>query len=181
MKLPFTLSRLPNQNTLPTANRWVYIALAGVLLVVIIAAISLWGNGAAARPTESTLFAGEGASDQAVSTPAAGNDLWSSIWPLIAMILVLGALYGSLFILRRFTNNGQVAGKTQPMVSLQTSVRIGNNQTLHVVHFGDRQLLVGASQAGLVVLDKASMPESEETEPEFDNYFQDVMSEETQE
>ena len=152
--------------------------MVGVLLVVIVAGVSMLANGADSQTTESGLFVSEETGEQTLNAAANGSSLWSSIWPIIAMLLVLGALYGSLYLLRTFTGKGQVHGNAKRLVSLQTSVRLGNNQTLHVVQFGEQHLLLGSSQAGLIVLDKSPMPQADPAAPEFDGYLANVLGEE---
>jgi flagellar biogenesis protein FliO len=82
---------------------------------------------------------------------AAESGQWSPVWPVIATLIVLGALYLTLYILRRW-NPAATGGVKGPLLAVQSSVRLSSNQALHVVQFGDQTLLVGASPAGLVLL-----------------------------
>jgi flagellar biogenesis protein FliO len=176
MRLSTAPGRLPNRYRIFASSRWNYAALAGVLLVVVIAGVTLLGNGATGQPADSGIFVADAADEQPLGMPTSDSSLWSSIWPIIAMILVLGALYGSLYLLRAATGKGQALGDARRLVSLQTSVRLGNNQTLHVVQFGEQHLLLGSSQAGLTVLDKSPVSQSDPRASNFDVYLDDVLS-----
>jgi flagellar biogenesis protein FliO len=79
------------------------------------------------------------------------------------MVMVLGLLYGSLWAIRLFAQQGRWAREGADLVRLRTTIRLGNNQMLHVVQFGSQLLLVGSSQMGLALLGK--MPASPPAPP----------------
>lgn len=83
-----------------------------------------------------------------------GDGLGGTLWAVLATVLVIGLLYGSLWAMRLLGQQGRWAREGADLVRLRTSLRLSNNQVLHVVQFGSHLLLVGSSQAGLVLLGK---------------------------
>jgi len=129
-------------------GRWTWI-IGGVILVALCLGV-MW---AARAPS----------GEEAASV---GNDLWgqgSVMWAMLATVMVLGLLYGSLWAIRLFTQQGRWAREGADLVRLRTTIRLGNNQMLHVVQFGSQLLLVGSSQTGLALLGK--MPASPPASP----------------
>jgi flagellar biogenesis protein FliO len=94
-----------------------------------------------------------------------------------ATILVIGLLYASLWGLRTFTQQGRFARAGLGLVHVRTSVRLGTNQTLHVVQFGSQVLLVGASQAGLTLLAKMADSSADEASATFDQALEIALTE----
>lgn len=92
-----------------------------------------------------------------------GDGLGGTLWAVLATALVIGLLYGSLWAMRLLGQQGRWAREGADLVRLRTSLRLSNNQVLHVVQFGSHLLLVGSSQAGLVLLGK--MPASSPADP----------------
>jgi len=104
----------------------------------------------------------------------------SALWALAATIIVVGLLYGSLWGFHALTKQGRLAREGMDLVQVRTSIRLGNDRTLHVIQFGSQLLLVGSSAAGLVLL--ARMPESvsRESLPDFNRALAEALTREAQ-
>ena len=146
----------------PEKRRWALWGGLGLALLVITLALSALPAGYQAAPDPAPTFE---APDQALGPRESGPEVladardstWTSVlWPLAALMLVLGLLYASLWAIRRWGPQARGAEKTHSPVELRTSLRLANNQTLHVVRFGPEILLLGATPAGITRL--ASSP-----------------------
>ena len=136
--------------------RWGYLALLGLVLVALILAFSTTVRQDAAPVSlpasdisSSTLPAGDSLTSQSLSATA---DWRSAIWAVLALVLVLGCVYGSLWAVRFVTQRGRLGRAGAGLVQVQSSTRLNGNQMLHVVQFGSQLLLIGSSSAGLSVL-----------------------------
>jgi len=146
--------------------RWLILALAGLLLLaVILGASSVSGLRARVAPAPAGTIQTDAAAnaqdqlDTGVNGLGLGTDagFQSTVWPIIALFLVLGVIYASFWGFRSLTQRGGRLVSGHPdLLRLQTTLRLGKDQTVHLVQFGPQLILVGASPAGIVVL--AQMP-----------------------
>lgn len=104
----------------------------------------------------------------------------SALWALVATIIVVGLLYGSLWGFHALTRQGRLAREGMDLVHLRTSIRLGSNQMLHVIQFGSQVLLVGSSAAGLVLLARMPEPSSREPLPDFKGVLDEALTREAQ-
>jgi hypothetical protein len=155
MRLP-TLDRNMWRGLSKSKYRWAYLALMGLVLVGLIFAFSTATrrdakpvNLPASEVSSTSLSEGGSFTPQGLSADA---DWRSAIWAILALILVLGCVYGSLWAVRFVTQRGRLGRVGAPLVQVQSSTRLNGNQMLHVVKFGPQILLIGSSSAGLSVL-----------------------------
>jgi flagellar biogenesis protein FliO len=82
------------------------------------------------------------------------SDWQSVLWTIAATLLVLGLMYGCLWGLR-FVGARQRVQRAASRLNLDSSIRLGKDQQLHLVRFEQELLLLGSSPAGLVLLSRA--------------------------
>lgn len=71
---------------------------------------------------------------------------------LFSLLLIAGAVYGGVWLYKRYGGNGsgvQVGGR---LLAVQESHAIGPNQKLHLVRMGDELLLIGATEQNISFL-----------------------------
>ncbi|KAA3648375.1 MAG: flagellar biosynthetic protein FliO [Chloroflexi bacterium] len=90
------------------------------------------------------------------------NPLWVALDLIIKLILVLGLIYGSLYLLRRW--QGNTLARPDKQVRLLESTRLSPRQGLHLVQAGTRVLLIGATDNSLSTL--AEIDQSELSDPQ---------------
>jgi flagellar biogenesis protein FliO len=64
-------------------------------------------------------------------------------------ILVLGLAVASIWIMRRWLVTGQPVGSGNKTMRLMESLPLGNRCSIHLVHLGNREVLVGVDGAGI--------------------------------
>jgi flagellar biogenesis protein FliO len=153
---------------LTSKYRWWALALCGVILGALFLG-SLLGKQSA--PSQPVAASGD---DTALSFSSWEGP--SALWALAATIIVVGLIYGSLWGFRALTRQGRLTREGVAIIRLGTSVRLGSNQTLHVVEFGSQVLLIGASQAGLSLLARMPEPATHEALPSFDKALAEAIA-----
>ena len=90
------------------------------------------------------------------------NPLWVALDLVIKLSLVLGLIYGSLYLLKRW--QGTSLARPNKQVRLLETTRLTPRQGLHLVQAGDRVLLIGATDNHLTTL--AEIDQNELTDPQ---------------
>lgn len=163
-----------------TRYRWLFLALAGLVLVGMILGLYILARTPAGAGTGDLPTAPPHATGSADVTPlfqSSDASGWQSgARTAAATILVIGLFYASVWGYRYLTQRGRLARREAEVLRLRAAVRLNSNQSLHVVQFGSEVLLVGASPAGLVLLDK--MPESAlpKASPAFSQALDDALA-----
>jgi flagellar biogenesis protein FliO len=83
----------------------------------------------------------------------------TAIWPILALLIVLGVLYASMRGLQALAQGGAWTNRPNgELLQLRRSIRLGRDQSLHVIQFGKETLLVGAAAQSLSVLARMETP-----------------------
>jgi flagellar biosynthetic protein FliO len=84
------------------------------------------------------------------TVPSSGAaDLGRVVLGLILVVLVIGALYAGM---KRAQRGKLPGGRASGSVKVVETTQLGPGRNLHVVHIGDRVLLVGATDHGITLL-----------------------------
>jgi flagellar biogenesis protein FliO len=160
-------------------------AIAGLCLIF---GLSFWvsqagqqgtaGSAAAVAPlTESQEWLADASAGQAGSAVPGGQAQtgtpgWqSTVTVVLALLAVLGLTYGSLWGLKVLTQHGRLSRSESGLLEVQTSLRLGRDQSLHVVKFGTRMLLVGSATNSLVLLASEPVAQIAGAQPDFEQYL----------
>ncbi len=82
------------------------------------------------------------------------SDWQSVLWTIAATLLVIGVMYACLWGLR-YAGQRQHTRQAAGRLRLDSTIRLGKDQQLHLVQFEQDLLLLGASPTGLVLLSRA--------------------------
>ncbi len=87
---------------------------------------------------------------ETTTVPGTGAaDLGRVLIGLLLVVLVIGALYAGM---KRAQRGKQPGGRTSGTVKVVETTQLGPGRNLHLVHIGDRVLLVGATDHGISLL-----------------------------
>jgi flagellar biogenesis protein FliO len=144
--------------TVPAKYRWLVLPPA-IALVLVLGPLSTGSGVASDTPGPATTA--PAAAENAVSSTRPGAGLpdmpgLRQVGSALCGVLLLGAAV--VWIAARL--RGRMAGPDGSLVTVRQSVRLAPRQTLHVVQFQDDILLLGASEAGLAVLQSTSAPDA---------------------
>lgn len=140
---------------------WGLLALGGLIL------------GMALSPAEAPVYAGNGSTGGVATTSAITPPTeigFSALDVLLKLGFVIGLIYASLYLLRRW--QGQMTGRPTRQMRVVESLSLAPRQTLHLVRVGSQTLLIGATdqtltQLGSVDLPPEPIPTSEKPAPSF--------------
>ncbi|MEW6014644.1 MAG: flagellar biosynthetic protein FliO [Candidatus Zixiibacteriota bacterium] len=89
------------------------------------------------------------------------SSAWLSALKLAgAMIVVIGAIYGFLFLLRKMMGKRLSSNRNQRFLELLETTYIGQKKSISLVRFADRAILIGSSENNIAPLAEL---DSEET------------------
>jgi len=71
---------------------------------------------------------------------------------LFSLLLIAGAVYGGVWLYKRYSGNLTAAQSGGRLLAVQESQAIGPNQKLHLVRLGDELLLIGATEQNISFL-----------------------------
>lgn len=134
---------------------WGLLALGGLLLSM-----------GLATPAETPVFAGNGATDGAANAPGITPPAelgFSALDVLLKLGFVIGLIYVSLYLLRRWS---QMSGKASRQLHVLESLALSPRQTLHLVRVGSQTLLIGATDQALASLGTVELPLDPLPDPE---------------
>lgn len=87
---------------------------------------------------------------ETTTVPSTGvADLGRVLLGLILVVLVIGVLYAGM---KRAQRGKQPGGRAAGTVKVVETTQLGPGRNLHLVHIGDRVLLVGATDHGITLL-----------------------------
>ncbi len=87
---------------------------------------------------------------ETTTVPSTGAaDLGRVLIGLVLVVLVIGALYAGM---KRAQRGKQPGGRASGTVRVVETTQLGPGRSLHLVHIGDRVLLVGATDHGIALL-----------------------------
>jgi flagellar biosynthetic protein FliO len=87
---------------------------------------------------------------ETTTVPSTGAaDLGRVLIGLILVVLVIGVLYAGM---KRAQRGKQPGGRASGTVRVVETTQLGPGRNLHLVHIGDRVLLVGATDHGITLL-----------------------------
>jgi flagellar biosynthetic protein FliO len=87
---------------------------------------------------------------QTTTVPSSGAaDLGRVLLGLILVVLVIGVLYAGM---KRAQRGKLPGGRASGTVKVVETTQLGPGRNLHLVHIGDRVLLVGATEHGITLL-----------------------------
>ena len=154
------------------------------LLLMGAAGFFLFAQGTAPEPDfndETTILIQEDQTPEVQTAPGANL----SIWDILRMILILGAVLGVIYLLFRLLKRaGGPRFENPDLITMHATLGVGGSRTLHLVEVGREFFLIGSSEnsVGLVakIDDKESVDQirfklsTEKTEPP--KNFSDVLS-----
>jgi flagellar biosynthetic protein FliO len=119
-------------------------ALAGGLLGLLLAAPAAL----AVNPADVPTLTDGGPTTTTVPSSGAA-DLGRVLLGLILVVLVIGVLYAGM---KRAQRGKLPGGRASGTVKVVETTQLGPGRNLHLVHIGDRVLLVGATEHGITLL-----------------------------
>ncbi|MBN2227397.1 MAG: flagellar biosynthetic protein FliO [candidate division Zixibacteria bacterium] len=143
------------------------IALFVILVVSSALMLTLFGDVKAGRTSDSrsaeTLFsqdAGETAAE-GVTGMADGDSITMSLVKLIlALVVVVVAIYGFLYVLRRMMGPKFAGNRNGSMIEVLETVYVAQKRSISLVRFHDRAVLVGIGDNGVQPLAEMSAEET---------------------
>lgn len=98
---------------------------------------------------------------QVVQVKRENSSAWLSALKLAgAMIVVIGAIYGFLFLLRKMMGKKLSTNRSRRFLELLETTYIGQKKSISLVRFADRAILIGSSENSIAPLAEL---DSEET------------------
>lgn len=113
-----------------------------------------------ALPAEDTLVFGEGAADETTAT-GGGVDafgVWDLLRMLLVLLMVIGAIYGVISLLRRRVNT-EPEEEDSP-IRVLASKRVGAGNEIHAVMIGRHVLVLGGGDGGLELITRVEDQET---------------------
>jgi flagellar protein FliO/FliZ len=82
------------------------------------------------------------------TAPVTGPTIWTVVRMVITLALVAAAVYGIVFLIKRFAIKKQ-AGSSDPFLKILATAHLGLNRYAHVVSVGSKAWLLGSSDGGV--------------------------------
>jgi len=102
-----------------------------------------------------------GLSDAAVAdTKNDPSSLGSIIRTVLALVVVVAAVYGVVYLLKRVTRQTEVK---DPHLKVLASAHLGSNRFVHVVALGQKAWLIGATDGGVDLIAEVEDAETRDT------------------
>ena len=100
---------------------------------------------------ESTILIGEEPAEDIQPVPGATL----SIWDIVRMVLILGAVLGAIYLLFRILKRfGGPRFENPELISLHATLRIGGSRGLHLVEVGREFFLIGSAENSVNLVSK---------------------------
>ncbi len=148
-------------------NRNAKKALIGALVIIFVSTIMvLTGMGGdrakSALPVSKTF--GESESESAPGGPMPLTDSGSMVWPMVKLVLALGivvaAIYGFLYLLRKMMGQKFSGNRSNRLVEVIETTYIAQKKSVSVLRFHDRAILVGICDGSIQRLAELDPAES---------------------
>jgi flagellar biosynthetic protein FliO len=142
---------------------------AGLALLAFIAILGVAGSG---KITAVDRFATDDSdrpsweSDDSGAVVAGDSENDSMIWPLLklagALTLVIGGIYGFLFLLRKMMGARLSSNRQNQLIEVVETAYIAQKKSVSLIRFADRAVLVGVAENGISALAELSPEETAE-------------------
>ena len=143
------------------AQRRNVIGVVVILAVAVIGLLALGNNPASAVKLNPTDTADTLAAATQASTPEfVGTAMPSMLRMVFALIVVIGAIYGGLWLLKRSMNRGFAHGG-RTLEVLETTA-VAPKKTISLVRVADKAVLVGVTDAGIAMLTELTPEQTSE-------------------